>query len=151
VHIFDPSNYPEESTRVFYIDLDMIISGNLDDLVRMPVKRLATLSTDEIFCENVQGGYNSSIMIFDSKALVVIYNTLAAYYDHLLRYLMRFDHFLEMLVWDASIIQKSLPGQVIDYMQTFVKEKQTSVPSDCRVIAFPRQPKPHEITDEWAS
>jgi len=42
----------------------MIISGSLDDLVQMPVQRFATLTTDEIFCENAEGGYNSSIMIF---------------------------------------------------------------------------------------
>ena len=38
---------------IFYIDLDMIISGSLDELVNLPVRRFATMSTDEIFCENV--------------------------------------------------------------------------------------------------
>lgn len=105
MHIFDRESYAaKDSTRIFYIDLDMIISGNLDDLAKMPVKRFATLSTDEIFCENVQGGYNSSIMVFDSRAMDVIYQTLFAYYDHLLKYLMRFDHFLEMMVWDCTIV-----------------------------------------------
>lgn len=73
VHIFDPECYPEPNTRVFYIDLDMIISGSLDTLAQLPVQRFATLSTDEIFCENVEGGYNSSIMIFDSQAMQVLY------------------------------------------------------------------------------
>ena len=82
----------------------MIISGNLDDLVKLPIQRFATLSTDEIFCENVDGGYNSSIMVFDSRSLDVIYKTLVSYYDHLLKYLMRFDHFLEMMVWEATLV-----------------------------------------------
>ena len=69
VHIFDPSMYQEENASdwVFYIDLDMIITGSLDDLVSMigsKVTSFATLSTDEIFCENVDNGYNSSVMLF---------------------------------------------------------------------------------------
>ena len=116
VHIFDKESYPKESTRVFYIDLDMIISGNLNDLAKLKVKRFATLSTDDIFCENVQGGYNSSIMIFNSEAMDIIYQTLVKYYDNLLKYLMRFDHFLEMMVWDATLVQVALPRQVLDYM-----------------------------------
>ena len=96
VHIFNPESY-EEDTRVFYIDLDMIITGSLNDLALLPIQRLATLSTDEIFCENVQGGYNSSIMIFNSNSMGALYDALLKYYDHLMKYLMRFDHFLEMM------------------------------------------------------
>ena len=34
----------------------------------------------------------------------VLYDTLAKYYKWLLKYLMRFDHYLEMLVWNADIL-----------------------------------------------
>jgi len=81
----------------------------------------------------------------------VLYETISNYYEHLLKFLMRFDHFLEMLVHNATLCQKARPGQILDYMQTFVQNKETQVPADCRVIAFPRQPKPHEITDAWAA
>ena len=54
---------------MFYIDLDMIITGDLTELATMPVHTLATLSTDEIFCENVDGGYNSSVMLFAADSL----------------------------------------------------------------------------------
>lgn len=54
---------------MFYIDLDMIITGDLTELATMPVHTLATLSTDEIFCENVDGGYNSSVMLFAAESL----------------------------------------------------------------------------------
>jgi len=109
VHIFDPENY-EPDSRVFYIDLDMIITGDLGMIAAMPVKTLSTLSTDEIFCENVDGGYNSSVMVFGSGSLKILYDTICKYYTHLVKYLMRFDHFLEMMVWDATLIQKVLPG-----------------------------------------
>ena len=42
--------------------------------------------------------------------MVVLYDTVSSYYDHLIKFLMRFDHFLEMMCWDATIIQKALPG-----------------------------------------
>ncbi len=93
-----------------YIDLDMIICGSLDELANMEIQHLATMSTDDIFCENVQGGYNSSIMIFSAASMLSLYKTLVTYYSHLVKYLMRFDHFLEMTCWDATIIQNELKG-----------------------------------------
>ena len=53
MHIFDPKAYDMPESLIFYIDLDMIISGSLDELINLPVRRFATMSTDEIFCENV--------------------------------------------------------------------------------------------------
>ena len=88
----------------------------------MPVQKLSTLSTDEIFCENVSGGYNSSVMIFKASDLNTVYSTIDCYYHHLVKYLMRFDHYLEMMVHDATLVQKVLPGQLLDYVQTFKTE-----------------------------
>ena len=109
VHIFDPSVYPTEgaSDWIFYIDLDMIVTGSLDDLVGYigtKITSFATLTTDEIFCENVDNGYNSSIMIFQKDKLSHLYTILDRYYDYIMKYLMRFDHYLEMLVWNAQIV-----------------------------------------------
>ena len=49
-------------------------------------------------------------MIFTASDLSPIYETIVLYYSHLLKYLMRFDHYLEMMVWDATLVQKELPG-----------------------------------------
>ena len=89
---------------MFYLDLDMIVTGDLTSLAKIPVQHFATLSTDEIHCENVDGGYNSSVMIFRCDSLQILYDTIHRYYDHLLKYLMRFDHFLEMMVHDATLV-----------------------------------------------
>jgi hypothetical protein len=80
----------------------------------------------------------------------VLYATLVKYYNHLMKVLMRFDHYLEMLVHNALIVQDRLPGQVVDYSSHFLKAANTEVPAGCRIVAFPRNPKPHEIKDEWA-
>jgi hypothetical protein len=98
---------------VFYIDLDMVISGCVDDLCHLlatPNFTFATLTTEEIFCETVEDGYNSSIMLFKVSHVEHLYLTLKTYYDVLLQFLMRFDHYLEMLVWESGLVQKLVPG-----------------------------------------
>jgi len=108
VHIFDSQQYAKGGdTLVFYIDLDMIISGSLDEIcncMTAPDFTFATLSTDEIFCETAEIGYNSSIMLFKVDQVEHLYQTLARYYDVMLKFLMRFDHYLEMLVWEAGLL-----------------------------------------------
>lgn len=139
----------------------MIVTGPIDDLFLNFQGRFATLTTNDIFCEQTQDGYNSSIMLFnvfqkkvvvpakdeeekegsgdsDSDAddkdkvkhdnklnltkslklvsqVQVLYETLFAYYDHVMKFMMRFDHYLEMLVWNADIVQEICPGLVLDY------------------------------------
>jgi hypothetical protein len=79
----------------------------------------ATLTVDEIHCEIATEGYNSSIMLFRVECVEHLYNTLVSYYEVLVRFLMRFDHYLEMLVWDAGLIQKLCPGDLLDYCTAF--------------------------------
>ena len=94
---------------VFFIDLGMIVTGSIDDLCsyRGP---FAVMSTNGIYCESAQDGYNSSIMLFNSDSARILYDTLCKHYDYLLRFLMRFDHYLEMLVWNADYVQDIAPG-----------------------------------------
>ena len=67
VNIFDPDNYKEESNEmVFYIDLDMIVTGNIDELCSYRGNFLV-MSTNDIDCESAKNGYNSSIMIFQKN------------------------------------------------------------------------------------
>ena len=104
----------------------MIITGSLDDLVSKvgtSVKSFATLSTNDIFCENVNNGYNSSVMLFHKERTRHLYEILERYYEHIMKYLMRFDHYLEMLVVNAELVQEVVPGQLIDYSQHFKVKK----------------------------
>ena len=85
----------------------MIITGSLDDLVKTIGSKstnFATLTTEEIFCENVDNGYNSSVMLFNADLCCHLYEILQNYYPYIMRYLMRFDHYLEMLVQNAQIV-----------------------------------------------
>ena len=52
---------------MFYIDLDMIVTGNIDNLLEYK-GIFGTLKTDDFACEkNNKGGYNSSVMIWRSN------------------------------------------------------------------------------------
>ncbi len=130
-----------------YIDLDMIITGSLDNLVKY-TGDFALLSTDEIYCETAkEEGYNSSIMLFPASIGDYLHAVLMEWKTWLLRYIVRFDHFLEMMVGGAHFVQKVFPGEVADYM--FLKERGAGLPEGTRVVCFPRSPKPHECGDEW--
>ena len=132
--------------KMFYIDLDMIITGNLNDIMNYKGP-FGILGTENIFCEKRGNGYNSSIMIYESGFGKEIYQVLEKYSKYLWKAIMRFDFFLEMMVLNADELQKVFPEQIQDYVTTCKgKEK---VPENCRIICFPRDPKPHECHEPW--
>ena len=98
VNIFSGENYrmlisntKSNKLLIMYIDLDMIITGNIDELISKYRGRFSTLTTNDIFCEQTQDGYNSSIMLFEvskkgengiiSSSVEILYETLKAYYQ----------------------------------------------------------------------
>lgn len=52
-----------------------------------------------------------------------------------------------MMVENSEFIQEIYPGQVLD----FTSECQGDIlPENTRIVAFPRDPKPHEVTEkQW--
>lgn len=62
--------------RKFYIDLDMIITGSLDEIFEYGGE-FTTLRTGDLACEkNHKDGYNSSVMIWNDNLLTPIYDAL---------------------------------------------------------------------------
>ena len=59
---------------------------------------------------------------------------------------MRFDHYLEMLVHDAIVLQDVSPGVILDYTTHCMTE---DLPKSCGIVAFPRSPKPHEVVGKF--
>mmetsp|Transcript_16473 Transcript_16473/g.42698 ORF Transcript_16473/g.42698 Transcript_16473/m.42698 type:complete len:107 (-) Transcript_16473:779-1099(-) len=90
-------------------------------------------------------------------ALSAIYDGLAG--GHVFNHLLRFDHWLEMLVPPGAnaassahagapdTVQALFPGHVVE----FNAECGDHVPTGARLVCFPRSPKPHEITLDWAA
>lgn len=130
--------------RLLYIDLDTVITGSLNELARYQ-GTFAVMSTSDIYCETSKDGVNSSIIAWHSSFGSSIYNSLKRYYKHILKFICRFDHWIEMMVSDPDYVQAFYPGQFLDYC-TYCKE---SLPENCRMICFPRDPKPHECSEPW--
>jgi hypothetical protein len=130
--------------RLLYIDLDSVITGSLDDLGSYRGV-FALMSTKEIYCEKAKDGYNSSIIAWHSSFGQPIYDSLRRYYKYVLKYICRFDFWLEMTVHNSDFVQDCFPGQFLDYVSCC----QDDVPADCRIVAFPRDPKPHEAKAGW--
>lgn len=102
--------------RKFYIDLDMIITGNLDDIFGYGGE-FTTLRTGELACEkNHKDGYNSSVMIWEGNLLTPIYDALKENFENINKCIVRFDFWLEMTIENADYLQELYPGQVVDFL-----------------------------------
>lgn len=131
--------------KMFYIDLDMIITGNIDDLFSYE-GAFGILKTDEFECEKKnKSGYNSSIIIWNNNKVEAIYLELKKNFESITKYIVRFDFWLEMMVKNADFLQDIYPNQILDYL-SHCKEK---VDLQTRVVCFPRVPKPDSYPSEW--
>lgn len=119
----------------------MIITGSLDALASY-AGAFGILGTEDIYCEKRVGGYESG---FGAE----VYQVLEQYSKYLWRAIMRFDFFLEMLIADADPLQSVYPGQILDYCKEC--KGKVKVPETCRIVCFPRDPKPHECSEPWIS
>lgn len=105
-----------DGNRVLFLDLDQVIVADLGNLAayRGP---FAVLATDGISCELAGGGYNSSVISWEASTFFrPIYTRLT---KAALKFVHRFDHWLEMNVHGAGLWQQLAPGLVIDYTAAF--------------------------------
>ena len=61
--------------------------------------------------------------------------------------LMRWDHWVEMLLPDADVLQQLYPGLFVDYRRHCREAGGPPPGSAC--VCFPRTPKPHEVDTAW--
>jgi tetratricopeptide (TPR) repeat protein len=137
------SSFPLKG-RILYIDLDTVITGSVDDIAKYNGE-FAILSTHGIDNEgkDFSNGYNSSILMWDatSSKYTSICEVLKSNYSLIHRFVHRFDHWLEMMVNDADLVQLLYPDQIRDFTNACT----VSVPHDARIVVFPLKPKPHEV------
>mmetsp|Transcript_24721 Transcript_24721/g.32274 ORF Transcript_24721/g.32274 Transcript_24721/m.32274 type:complete len:409 (-) Transcript_24721:59-1285(-) len=140
--------------RVWYFDLDTVIIRSLEPLLSYK-GRYATLTTSEMVNEQRQGGYNSSIMIWPAGEFSEVFTVLKSKYKAIHRSIYKFDHWLEMMIVQADLLQEHYPNLIAEYGCL----KQCShdlFPEECSIVCFPLQPKPHEclhikwISENWA-
>jgi tetratricopeptide (TPR) repeat protein len=130
--------------RLLYIDLDSVITGELNELARYQ-GAFAVMGTSDLECEKAKDGYNTSIISWHSGFGKEIYSVLKKYYKQTLKFICRFDFWTEMMVKNAGLVQDLFPGMFLDYL-TYCKDH---VPEGCRMVCFPREPKPHDYKSDW--
>jgi len=124
--------------KMFYIDLDMIITGNIDDLF-LYQGEFGILKTDDFACEKKnKSGYNSSIIIWNNSKFEAIYLELKKNFEAITKFIVRFDFWLEMMVKKADFLQDLYPNKIADYL-SLCQEK---LDENTRIVCFPRTPKP---------
>eukprot|EP00916_Digyalum_oweni_P015503 GHVL01025439.1.p1 GENE.GHVL01025439.1~~GHVL01025439.1.p1 ORF type:complete len:398 (+),score=85.37 GHVL01025439.1:671-1864(+) len=142
--------------RVLYIDLDTVIIGDLNQLLQRNCE-FEILSTNNIFCELAKNGYNSSIMIWNAgPKFQPVFNQLN---DTVLKFVHRFDHWLEIVIKNASLIDHSHDGFIVDFVTKFTEENNNLYNiiinnkkikftdqslKNISLIIFPRYPKPRD-------
>lgn len=133
--------------RILYIDLDTIITGSLDEIAGY-TGQFAILGTENLDSEGCEGGYNSSLMILDAGfGQEILRNIKFVGLDRVRHFVHRLDHWLEMNVRGADILQNLYPGQIIEYKHDVVGNNHV-LPENARVVNFPLHPKPHHISSE---
>ena len=143
-HLFEGFLELEDTLNV-YIDLDVVIVGNIDFLSTFD-GQFALLRTDEIACETQnKNGYNSSMILFRGNRYRDILRELLEIYGILTKRVFRFDYWLEMIVPDCQFIQDLFPNQVSD----FVTKCKDELDNESKIVIFPRKPKPEDYPANW--
>jgi hypothetical protein len=124
--LFHPDALPVRS-RIVFLDLDVIVCGPIEDLVR----------TKGIAADWLQGGYNSSVMVWDHGEHVEAWNLIRP--QDMARLHGDQDWLTELGGWDY------LPT---DWIVSYRLHAQTFPPEGAKVVAFHGWPKPGEFDAE---
>lgn len=124
--LFQPGIFPAK-TRMLYLDLDVVVTSGIEPLI----------NTRGIAHDWMQGGYNSSVMVWDAGEHTDAWIGAEVPWAHLHG---DQDWLTELGGWDY------LPP---DWIVSYRIHAQTWPPQSAIVVAFHGWPKPHEITTGW--
>ena len=130
INLFQPDRF---QGRILYLDLDVTVTGNIDDLANYPgsfviCRDWASLSV-----------FNSSVMSWDAGTADNIYND----------FLPVSDSVMSMLHGDQDYITMKKPDAVKfprDWCWSYRLGQRTGYPKDMRVCVYHGFPKPWEVT-----
>ncbi len=125
--LFKPGTFPP-NTRVLFLDLDVIVCGPIEPLINMT----------GIAADWLQGGYNSSVMVWDAGE----YHDVWEKYDAGVPDVFHGDQ--DWLTLRGG--WKYLPP---DWIVSYRLHATEWPPKGAIVVAFHGEPKPHEITAGW--
>jgi hypothetical protein len=133
---------------VLYLDLDMVITGPLDDLMNYPHEFTAW--------ENVSkagGAINSSVMAW-SGPHASIYDPFAAnpkrwMAECVTKKCWGDQGFIERHVGQWQGWQSMFPGAVVSYKHHILRQRRNDPKREMRLVSFHGKPKPWEVKRSW--
>ncbi len=127
IYLFKPDLFPPK-TRVVFLDLDVVVTGRLEPLIDR--KGIAT--------DWQQGGYNSSVMVWDSGEYEGIWNN---FNPEIAKKMFGDQDWITTFGgWDEFPV-----GWIASYKIHSMKWP----PTGSIIVAFHGDPKPHEINEGW--
>ncbi len=133
IELFCPGLFRGERDRVLYLDLDVTVTGNLDDLANEP--------EPFIICRDFQRlglGLNSSVMAWDAGYADIIYTLFT-------------EDVMERLNGDQNWIREVLPNATVfprSWCISYKKSLGYKRPADMRVLIYHGDPKPWDLDDD---
>lgn len=131
VKLFDPSNW-EKGERIVYFDLDVVIIGDLTELVE----------TKGIIRDWNRPGFNSSVMVWDHGEHERVWSYFSA------GVMAEFEGDQD---WIAACADGDDPWELFP-REWFVSYRAHALdypPRGCKAVIFHGKPDPHEVTDGW--
>lgn len=127
---------------VLYVDLDTIITGNIDHLCRHVEENKGFTILRDFYREN---GYGSGLMGWNGDYSDIWYNFNMDPMGITSKYggVMGDQWFIETQVKDAKIWQDKFPDEVVSYKV----HCQNGLPKEAKIVCFHGKPRPHEV--EW--
>jgi hypothetical protein len=141
--VFNPEGCFMDGNFLWCFDLDLIITGNLDDLITLQIDG-QWHALEDVWQPGVFGG---SIWGCIPKQWSHLYNDALAHDGSQER------HFLQKMKDNGKIrldnwLQAELPGQFVDAKPPG-KEIVYDIPENARIAVFHGEPRPHEVTRDW--
>lgn len=128
IELFSPDLFKGNRDRILYLDLDVTITGKLDDLVDYPAPF--------VICRDfLKLGFNSSVMVWD-----------AGYADNI--YTLFNDSVMKRLHGDQNWIQGVLPDAATFPKRWCISYKRSLLEGqsdDMRVLVYHGNPKPWDL------
>ena len=130
---------PSFEGDLFYLDLDSIPVGPLDDLAS--IGKLAIMR--DVYRPR---GLQSAVMFIPESEKAAVWE---AFNVSPKTYISAFQRggdqaFLETLWLDSAIrFQDALPGQIVSYKKDVLPRR--TIPADARIVAFHGRPRPHQV------
>lgn len=124
---------------IFFMDLDTVITGPLDEILAYKPEKLTILRD---FYRG-SGSYQSSLMAWPANHYAYLWEDYicAGYPD-----IAGGDQaWIEQKLEGAAIWQDLFPGKFVSYKVHCTK----NIPRDSRVCIFHGRPRPHEVTSGW--